>query len=225
LSDILCEAYAVMMTAPLETDYFPERWKHAINVMLENISGVSTSEKLWIIRLFEADLNQALRVALARNIIKLSKQHEGIIREHQYGRAHKTCMNPVLNKLLMVQLLIRTRTPGMVFDNNAKGCYDIIISGIALAALPRLGYSKNSANLLGRLWAELEHHACTGYGVSDKTFKSVIYKLLYSTGQGSCASPIIWALLNQLILTSLGEKIDCIQLVDIDGTKHTRPGD
>jgi hypothetical protein len=78
---------------------------------------------------------------------------------------------------------------------------------------------------MGRLWEELEHHICTGYGVSDKTYKSAIDKLLYDIGQGRCALPIIWALPNQLLLTALGEKFDCIQLVDIEGAMHTRPGD
>jgi hypothetical protein len=59
----------------------------------------------------------------------------------------------------------------------------------------------------------------------DKTHKSTIDTLLYGIGQGSCASPIIWALLNQLLLTALDEKFDCIQLVDTGGAMHTRPGD
>jgi hypothetical protein len=51
-------------------------------------------------------------------------------------------------------------------------------------------------------------------------------KLLYGIGQGSCSSPIVWALLNQLILTALGEEFDCISLVSIDGiTTDARPGD
>jgi hypothetical protein len=50
--------------------------------------------------------------------------------------------------------------------------------------------------------------------------------LLYGIGQGSCASPILWALLNQLILAALEEKFDCIRLVAIDGVEeHVRPGD
>jgi hypothetical protein len=152
LSDILCEVYATMMTVPLETSYCPERWKQAIAVMLENIPRVSRSDKLRIIQLLEADLNKVLWVAFARNITKLEKKHDGIISEHQYGRAHKTCMMPVLNKLFTVKLLIQKRTVGNVFDNDAKGCYEIIVSGIALAAIRRIGYSNNSVNLVGRLW-------------------------------------------------------------------------
>jgi hypothetical protein len=101
-------------------------------------------------------------------------------------------------------------TAGTVFDNYVKGCYSIIISGVALAAIRRLGNSNNSINLICRLWAKLEHHVYTGYGVSDKTCTSTIDKLLYSIGQGICASLIIWALLNQLLIVLLGENLDCI---------------
>jgi hypothetical protein len=50
--------------------------------------------------------------------------------------------------------------------------------------------------------------------------------LVYCIGQGSCASPILWALLNQLILAALEEKYDCIRLVARDGVEgQVRPGD
>jgi hypothetical protein len=151
--------HAAMMTVPLATGLCPERWKKAIDVMLEKIPGVVRSNKLQIIQLLEADLNQVLRIASARNIAKLAK----IISDHQYGCAHATCMTPVLNKLLTVQLLIQNRTEGIVFDNYAKRSYDRIISGVALVSLRCLGYSKESVKMLGLLWAKMEHHVCTGF--------------------------------------------------------------
>jgi hypothetical protein len=125
-----------------------------------------------------------------------------------------------------VHLLIQKKTEGIVFDNDAKGCYDRIISGITLACLKRIGYSQKSVRMLGLLWSQLEHHVCTGYGVSDATYSSSMEKILYGIGQVSCASPILWALLNQLLLAALGDKFDCIRLVAIDGVEeHIRPGD
>jgi hypothetical protein len=62
--------------------------------------------------------------------------------------------------------------------------------------------------------------------VSDKSYSSTLEKLLYGIGQGSCSSPILWALLNQLLLTALGEEFECIHLISIDGSSDTtRPGD
>jgi hypothetical protein len=72
----------------------------------------------------------------------------------------------------------------------------------------------------------MEHHVCTGVGVSGKTYGLAINKLLYGIGQGSCASPILWELINQLLLTALGEKFTCIRLVAIDGVEERiHPGD
>jgi hypothetical protein len=123
-----------------------------------------------------------------------------------------TCIFPVLKKLLTVQLLIQKKTNGIVFDNDAKGCYDHIVSGISLATLRRIGYPKEYVLMLGLMWAQMQHHICTGFGVSETTYGSTIEKLLYGIGQKIFASPILWALLNQLILAALEEKFDCIRL-------------
>jgi hypothetical protein len=194
--------------------------------MLEKIPGMPIINKLRIIQLLRSDLNQVLRSAFARNISKLAQETPGIISEHQYGRSHQTFLTPVLNKLITVQLLIKNKTNGIVFDSDVKGCYNRIVSGIALAALRRIGYSKNSVRILGLLWAQLEHHVATWFGVSYTSYKSNLDKLLYGIGQGSCSSSIVWALLNQLLLTALGEEFDCISRVSVDGkTTDTRPGD
>jgi hypothetical protein len=154
-----------MIMLPLYARFCPERWRKAVDVMLEKIPGVIQTNKLGIIQILEADLNQLLCSAFARNISKLAQEKDGIISEHQYGRPHRTCISPILNKLLTIQILIQKRNNGIVFDNDAKGCYDQIISGIALLSIRHLGYFKNSVKMLGKLWEQLEHHISTGFGV------------------------------------------------------------
>jgi hypothetical protein len=78
---------------------------------------------------------------------------------------------------------------------------------------------KNYVGMFGKLWGKLEHQ-------SEATYSRTVEKLLYRMGQGSCSSPIVWALLNQFIMKALGEKIECITLVLVDNSKtSTRPGD
>jgi hypothetical protein len=80
--------------------------------------------------------------------------------------------------------------------------------------------------MIGLLWVQLEHHIATGYRASDKTYSSTLDKLLYKIGQGGCSSPILWALLNQLLLTALGDNFYCIRLISVDGVEeHVHPGD
>jgi hypothetical protein len=99
-------------------------------------------------------------------------------------------MTPVINKLL-----IQKKVEGIVFDNDRKWCYARIISDIALSCLKMSGLSNNPVRMLVLLWAQLEHHIATGYGVSDKTYALTVEKLLYDIGQGGRASPILWAFL------------------------------
>jgi hypothetical protein len=197
-----------------------------VGFMLEKIPGIARSNKVRIIQLLEADLNQVLRAAFARNVTKLAQNHKGVIRDYQYGRPYRTCISPIINTLLTIQILVQKRTNGIVFDNDAKGCYDRIISGIYLASFRRLGYSKNSVRMIVKLWEQVEHHTSTGYGIYEATYSCTVYKLMYGINQGSYSSPILWALLNQLIMTALGEKFECIKLVSVDNSKgNTRPGD
>jgi hypothetical protein len=96
---------------------------------------------------------------------------------------------------------------GVVFDNDAKGCYDImIISGIAPACMIRIGYSR-----IQSIW------------------KNILLNprevTVWDWTRGG-ASPILWALLDQLIFTSLGEKFDCIRLVTVHGEEeHVHSGE
>jgi hypothetical protein len=93
------------------------------------------------------------------------------------------CMTHVLNKMLTIQLIIQKKVEGIFFYKGAKGCYDRIISGVALACLKWIGYSSNSVRMRGLLWEKVEHHIPTGYGVSDKTYSSTLEKLFYGIGK------------------------------------------
>jgi hypothetical protein len=60
---------------------------------------------------------------------QIGTAHKGVIGDHQYaGRSHQTCISSILNKLLTIQILIQKWRYGIVFDNDAKGCYDRLIS-------------------------------------------------------------------------------------------------
>jgi hypothetical protein len=127
MAGTLAEIHAAMATVPLETGFCQETWRHAVDIMFDKPPGIARTNELRIIQLLEADLNQVLRAAFARNITKLAHNHEGVISEHQYGRSHLTCISPILNKLLTIQILIQKRTDGIIFDNDDKGCYYRII--------------------------------------------------------------------------------------------------
>jgi hypothetical protein len=85
LADTQVKFHVAMMTVPLDAGFCPEIWNHAVDVMLQKVPRISRSEKLHILQKLEADLNLVLMIAFARNIMRIAKEHEGIISEHQSG--------------------------------------------------------------------------------------------------------------------------------------------
>jgi hypothetical protein len=65
---LLSKVYAEMLSILLAEIFCPERWQQALDIMLENIPGVPRINKLRIIQLLKADLNQVLRSAFTINI-------------------------------------------------------------------------------------------------------------------------------------------------------------
>jgi hypothetical protein len=80
--------------------------------------------------------------------------------------------------------------------------------------------------MLDKVWEKLEHHISTGFGVFGHIIQQYSVEALVWHRSRGFSSPILWALLNQLILTALEEKYDCITLVSVDkSTTSMRPGD
>jgi hypothetical protein len=46
LADIQVEFHAAMMNVPLDAGFCPNRWKQAVDVMLEKVPGIPRSDKL-----------------------------------------------------------------------------------------------------------------------------------------------------------------------------------
>jgi hypothetical protein len=136
MSILLADVHAAMMSIPLVEGFSQSDGDTQYKSCWIKSQGIN---KLRMIQLLEADLNQVIRSVFTRNISKLAQETPDIINKHQYGQSHETCLTLVLQKLLTVKLLIQKKTNDIVFGNDAKGCYGRIISGIALAALRKIG--------------------------------------------------------------------------------------
>jgi hypothetical protein len=78
-SVLIASVHAAMVSITLAEGFCPEHWRQAINIMLEKIPGVPRINKLRIIQLLEADLNQVLRSAFPRNISRLAQKNQGLL--------------------------------------------------------------------------------------------------------------------------------------------------
>jgi len=115
IDDIITEKInRLMATIPMLTGISPQRWRHALNVMLEKVAGNCSVEKLRIIMLFKADFhnnNKWLGRAVMRNAETLDE-----VAPEQYGsRSRKAAGTQCLNKRLFYDYIRAMRIPAALF--------------------------------------------------------------------------------------------------------------
>jgi hypothetical protein len=57
-----------MMSVPFQHGFVPQRWTRVADIMLQKDKGSARCHRLWIIALFESDLNQAKCILIGRKL-------------------------------------------------------------------------------------------------------------------------------------------------------------
>jgi hypothetical protein len=90
----------------------------------------------------------------------------------------------------------------IMFDNDATGCFDWIIVALTMIAALRLGMPCPAARMHSLALLHM-NFVKTAHGVSEAFYRVLQDFLLYGTGQGSGASPLVWLLIVVVLLMAL----------------------
>ena len=92
--------------------------------MLEKTKGCARVDKLWVIQLFEADLNMALRIIFGPRLIHRAEDR-GTIPLTQWGsRPNRSSTDAILLKRLSNDGLSLCRKSAIIFNNDCKAAFD-----------------------------------------------------------------------------------------------------
>jgi len=139
IKDIITEKINhLMATTPMIMGMSPQRWRHALNVMLEKVDGNCSVEKLQIIMLFEADFNNNNKW-IGRTVMQNAEQMDKLVPEQYCSRSQKAVGTQCLNKQLFYDYIWAMQIPAALCPIDVKSCYDCIVLLIAALALCRLG--------------------------------------------------------------------------------------
>ena len=178
------------------------RWKKIVQVMICKSPGNFHLDKLRVIQLLEADLNSYLRNHYSYKLIRQAHR-DNLISDLQFGsKPGSMSTSNLLQKVLSFDLIRFLRASAVIFNNDAKACYDRIIPSIALLCCQRLGLSQQSADFMLLFLREAEYHVKTGHGISDSWYSNRITEI-YGVLQGSGSAPPIWLALSLLLLRAL----------------------
>ena len=147
-SPLLSTIHAKMITIPFQQGYAPQRWRKAVQVMLEKDKHSPKINRLRIIQILEADLNLGYRLIWGKRMVE-SGETSNALHNSQYGaRKSKDSTAAAFNKVLTYDIARQQRTNLCIFYNDAKGCFDRIVPSLAALACRRLGLPKKTARLM-----------------------------------------------------------------------------
>ena len=135
----LSEILARTITLPFKHRFSPLRWRTAVQFMLEKEPWNPTISKLRVIQLLEADMNFAFRLLWGQRLVQNALSHNPLspwnFGSHPGVRVHSA----LLLKTISYDYLRYTRQNTIIFDNDAKACFDRIIMSLGLMATEQLG--------------------------------------------------------------------------------------
>ena len=199
LSHILARA----ITLPFQHGFSPTRWHTAIQFMLEKEPGNPLITKLRVIQLLEADMNFAFRLLWGKRLVHHALAQNALTPLNFGGRPGCRVHSALLSKTLSYDCIRYTRLNAIIFNNDAKACFDRIIPSIGLMATERLGMPPTASACMLATIQGMKFFICTAHGVSPGFFTSTLSALILGVLQGSGAAPCIWLSISCVLLHAL----------------------
>lgn len=160
-------------------------------------------DKLRVIHLYKADYILILKILWALKLVWNAHNHTSI-NDGQSGscpgRKEIDVMIQKEKKYLYTRL-----TLSMIdtMDNDAKSCYDRIISNLAMLVSRYCGMPLNVCKTQVSTLKNMIFSFKTTMGISQSSYQHTNATPIHGSEQGSCASPCIWLLISSLLMDCL----------------------
>ena len=123
----------------LENEYALTRWHRSVTILLEKSAGNPFIHKYRTIHLIESDLNFVMRKVWGRDFMRHNEIAETFHNNQYGGRKGRLPTSAILNKVLTLDIIRFFGDDMAIIDNDAKACYDRVISYVTLYMMRRLG--------------------------------------------------------------------------------------
>ncbi len=113
-----------MLNITTEFGYVPERWLKIVSFMIEKDPDRPSITHLWVIYIYEADLNMFLKLLWAKKLSAHAEQHD-LFLEQQWGFCmHPGAVDVALCKVLVYKNCRMQILTVVISDLDAIACFD-----------------------------------------------------------------------------------------------------
>ena len=131
-----------------------------------------------------------------------------LLAAEKYGKLHGSAIHLAITKTLTYDIFRQMKHAIVVCSNDARSYYDMIVHVAAFLALRCLSIPKNM--IIGMLHTiqQMEHSIPTFYGDSKNKYCGSSWRCpSFGTIQSNDVSPIIWAVISNVLFLALRKKI------------------
>jgi hypothetical protein len=171
--------------------------------MLEKEPGNLLITKLRVIQPLEADMNFAFRLLWGKRLVHHALSHNALTPLNFGGRPGCRVHSALLLKTLSYDYICYTCLNAIIFNNDAKACFDRIIPSIGLMATERLSMPPTATASMLAIIKGMKFHIRTAHGISPGLFKTTLPALILGVLQGSGAALCIWLSISCVLLHAL----------------------
>ena len=199
LTHILARA----ITLPFQHGFSPTRWRTAIQFILEKEPEYPLITILRVIQLLEADMNFTFCLLWGKLLVHHALAKNALTPLNFGDRPGCRVHSALLLKTLSYDYIRYTRLNAIIFNNDAKACFDRIIPSIGLMATERLGKPPTASSCMLATIQGMKFFVCTAHGVSPGFLTSTLSALILGVHQGSGAASCIWLSISCFLLHTL----------------------
>jgi hypothetical protein len=183
-----------------------ERWKKVVNALIEKIPGQPFTNKLRVIHLLESDFNMMVGIIWGRRMV-FHCENKNLLNDGQYGsRPGRRCQDLLVQKDSTLSIWRMARQDGVLFDNDAKSCFDRIVMTLGSIRSQQLGMPKQACRIFLQTLSNMQYYVKTSFGISENSYTTTSNRTIHGPGQGGRASPCIWLIISSLLLDCVKEK-------------------
>ena len=172
----------------LQNGFVLQRWKKTVTSLIEKKPGTPYIHKFRVLHIIEGDLQFLAKFFYSYKMMNYAEKHDLITDEQYGGRTQRMAQSVVLNKLMYYNISHQTLTPCAFMDDDARACYDRIVTRFSSADCRKWGISENVASFTNSFIEQQQFHIRSAYGVSSESYQNCEEYPTEGSGQG-----ISWA--------------------------------
>jgi hypothetical protein len=195
----IMQVYYEIATAAINQGISLNRWQQSITSMIKKVPGSPKINKLRVIHLYEADYNLFLKILWARRLVWHMHDNDKINDGQAGSRPGRNAIDVVIQKEMKYLYSRLTCTGLATMDNDTKSCYDRIICNFAMIISQYYGIKSKTAKVQATTLKKMQYRLRTALGDSKEYYEHTEETPVHGTGQGSCASPAIWLMIEDLL--------------------------